>query len=208
MPRVFCCMKFIQPKCLFLFYLFVYVVNVCSFHPSPFPTPVSRRSCVLHNAHNYKIELNFANFVQIGLFTFGIIMLLWLSYLHLRNHVRYVCFTTDLSTLTKKNPTTSKRYSLFLSLLMLGLLFELEKDQILFLIIRIIPNIGSLVDLLLDFSKTVSRLIFNVLSLYIFSISISPFACIISLFCIPNLVFFVKQKCTLLVADVAYFNFK
>ena len=100
--KSFCCMKFIQPKCLFLFYLFVYIANVCSFHPSHFPTPVFRRSCVLHNALNYKFELNFPNFVQICLFTFGIIILLWLSYLHLCNHVRYVCFTTDLGTLTKK----------------------------------------------------------------------------------------------------------
>ena len=52
----------------------------------------------------------------------------------------------------------------------------------LFFIIRINPNFGSLIYLLLKFSKTTSRSIFNALSFYIFSISVTPFACIVSLF--------------------------
>ena len=48
---------------------------------------------------NYKIELKFANIVQICVFIFGIITLLRLSYLHLCNRVRYVCFPHNLSIL-------------------------------------------------------------------------------------------------------------
>ena len=86
-----------------LFYMFVYVVNVCSSHPSTFPTPAPGRSYVLYDVlTNYKIELNFANIVQICSFTFGIITLLRLSYLHLCNCVRHVCCSHNLSILAKK----------------------------------------------------------------------------------------------------------
>ena len=64
------------------------VVNVCSSAPG--------RSYALYDVlTNYKIELNF---------TFGIITLLCLSYLHLCNRVKYVCFSHNLSILAKSKP--------------------------------------------------------------------------------------------------------
>ena len=137
--------------------MFVYVVNVCSSHPSTFPTPAPGRTYALYDVlTNYKIELNFANIVQICVFTFGIITLLWLSYLHLCNRVRYVCFSHNLSILAKHNPISSTKFPPLLPLHLLGLLLELEEYQILFFIIRINPNFGSLIYLLLKFSKTTS----------------------------------------------------
>ena len=143
--------------------MFVYVVNVCPSHPSTFPTPAPGRSYALYDVlTNYKIELNFANIVQI--------CVIWLSYLHLCNRVRYVCFSHKLRILV---PISSNKFSLLLPLLLLGLLLELEKYQILFFIIHINPNFGSLIYLLLKFSKTISRSIFNALPFYIFSISVT-----------------------------------
>ena len=153
--------------------MFVYVVNVCSSHLSTFPSPAPGRSYALYDVlTNYKIELNSANIVQICVITFGIITLLWLSYLHLCNRVRYECFSHNLSILAKNNTISSfpplEKY--------------FEKYQILFFIIRINSNFGSLIYLLLKFSETTSRPICNALSFYKFSISVTPFACIVSLF--------------------------
>ena len=160
-------------------------------HLSIFPSPAPGRSYALYDVlTNFKIELHSANIVQICVFTFGIITLLWFSYLHLCNRVRYVCFSHNLSILAKKNnPISSNKFPPLLPLLLLGLLLELEKYQILFFIIRRNPNFGSLIYLLHKFSKTTSRPIFNALSFYIFnalsfyisSISVTPFACIVGL---------------------------
>ena len=142
---------------------------------------------------NYKIEFNSANIVQICAFTLGIITLIWLSYLHLCNHVRYVCFSNNLNILTTINPTSTNTFPLLLSLLLLGLLLEMEKYQIVFFITRTNLNFGSLIDLLLKFNKTASRFLFNALSLYILSISVTPLACIVSLFVFQNWRFSIKK---------------
>ena len=174
-------MTLIQPKCIFLFYVFIYVINVCSFHPSPLSTAAPRRSYILHNVINYKIDLKFTNIVKLCVFGVGIMTSLWLSYLHLCNNVRYVCFTTNLNILTKENHITSKAFAIFWTFLLIALLFELEEDQILFFIIHTNPSIGSLAALLPNINKAVSRLIFNALSFYIFYISVTPIDCILSL---------------------------
>ena len=161
---------------------------------STFPSPAPGRSYALYDVlTNYKIGLNSANIVQICVFTFGIITFLWLSYLHLCNRVRYVCFPHNLNILAKHNPISSNKFPPLLPLLLLGLLFEFEKYQILFFVIRINPNFRSLIYLLLKFCITTSRSICNALSFYIFSISVTPFACIVSLFVFQIWTFSIKK---------------
>ena len=70
----------------------------------------------------------------------------------------------------------------------------MEKDQIVFFITRTNLNFGSLIDLLLKFNKTASRFLFNALSLYILSISVTPLACIVRLFVFQNWAFSI-EKC-------------
>ena len=86
------------------------------------------RACDFHECNtNYKIELKFLNIFQIFILSSGMITLLRLSCLYLYNRVRYVCFTTNLSQLSKKNFFNQHNFFLiFLSLLTLELLVELE----------------------------------------------------------------------------------
>ena len=111
------------------------------------------------------------------------ITLLRLSCLYLYNRVRYACFTTNLSVLSKKNTFNQHNFSLiFLSLLTLGLVVELENNQILLFVVFMNPHIGRLINSFLKFSKILSRSIFTTLFLYMFSIAITPVTCILSLF--------------------------
>ena len=69
----------------------------------------------------------------------------------------------------------------------------MEKDQIVFFITLTNLNFGSLIDLLLKFNKTDSRFLFIALSLYILYISLTPLACIVSLFVFQNWTFSIKK---------------
>ena len=130
-----------------------------------------------------KSNLNFFNIFQIFILSFGMITLLRLSCLYLYNHVRYVCFTTNLSLLSKKKTFNQFHFSsIFLYLLTLGVLIELENNQILFFVVLMNPNFGRLIYLLFNFSKILSRIIFTTLSFYMFSVAITPITCILSLF--------------------------
>ena len=162
---------------LFLLFILCLLLNVCSFHPSSTPPPTLRKSLDFYNETivnpgNYILEISFSN-----------IILLWPSYLYtIFNHVRYVCFTTNLSLLSKEKTLTPSQFlSLLLSLLILGLLFEIEEDQIPLFIIRMNPNLGILLQLFFNLRKIISRIIFTTLSIYIFSIAITPVACTVSL---------------------------
>ena len=162
---------------LFLIFILYLLLNVCSFHPSSTPPPTLRKSLDFYNEtivnpRNYILEISFSN-----------IILLWLSYLYtIFNHVRYVCFTTNLSLLSKEKTLTPSQFlSLLLLLLILGLLFEIEEDQIPFFIIRMNPNLGILLQLFFNLRKIISRIIFTTLSIHIFSIAITPVACTVSL---------------------------
>ena len=180
-------LRCIRTKCIFFLYLFIYLFNVCSIHPSPSPTPTPRRSFVTRsdvyfNFTNYNVELNYAILSQICVFCFAIITMLWLVFLHLFNNVRYVCFTTNLNLLTKKLPRSPLNvFSIFLSFLLLELLLELEENQVILLFIYWNLNYRSLIDLLFKFSKIASRPIFTIVCLYIFSLAITPVGFILSL---------------------------
>ena len=137
------------------------------------------------------------------------ITLFRLSCLHLCIHVRYVCFTTNLSLLSKEKTLNQIHFStIFLSLLMLGLLIELENNQILLFVVLMNPNFGRLSDLLLKFSKIVSRSIFTTLSFYMFSIAVIPVTCILSLFVFQIWKFSFEKQSTLLGALFTHFVVK
>ena len=79
---------------------------------------------------------------------------------------------------------------------MLGLLIELENSQILLSVVLMNPNFGRLIELLLNFSKIVSRTIFITLTLYMFSIAIIPGTCILTLFVFQIWTFSFKKNVT------------
>ena len=168
-----------------MFYLFVYIFNVCSVHPSPSPAPrrsLVTRSDVHFNITNYKVELNYSIFSQICVFCFAIITMLWLMFLYICNNVRYVCFTTNLNLLTKKlTHIPLNVFPIFLSFFVLELLLEPEENQVVHLFIYLNPNFGSLIDLLFKFSKIASSSIFTIVCLYIISLAITPVGFILSL---------------------------
>ena len=127
-------MKFMQPKCLFLFYLFVYLVNLYSIHPFHFPAPTPWRSGYLNKYNvfnNIIIELHSPNFLHICIVGLGMITMLWLLWLHICNHVRFLSFATNLSLLVKKKYITFQFYPIFIKLFTLGLLIDFEEYYLL-----------------------------------------------------------------------------
>ena len=107
-----------------------------------------------------------------------------LPYLQLCNHVRYVTFNTNLSICSMKKIIfiLPQCTWMCLSLIMLGLLLNgCEEYQILLFIFSHSPYVGSLVELVLNSSKLLSWNISGTLSIYIFSIAITPVAHILCL---------------------------
>ena len=185
---------------LFLFFIlcliFSYSNYVCKNpSPSPFPHPLQsggKKQTFCHSKYFYnvgnlkkhKIEVNCYNILQIIILSFGSVILLCISFLHLCNHVSYVTFNTNLSTCSKRKTIfkSSQCFWTYLSLVILGLHdVESLNDLLLLLIICTNPDYGSVFDLTLKFSKIVSWTIFTTLSIYIFSIAITPTTCILCL---------------------------
>ena len=188
----------------FYFLFYVYCLLYAHFTPPPTSPPTRRKSLdfcneTIVNPTNYKIEINFSNILQICVVSFGIIILLWLSYLYtICNHVRYVCFAANLSLLSKeKTFISSQVLSILLSILILGLLFEIEDDQILLFIIRMNPNHEILLQLFFNLRKIISR----------FSIAITPVACTLSLIVFQIWSCSLRKKARL-VTHLTHFNFK
>ena len=135
---------------VFLFCFFLYIAKrLSSFNPAPTPFPASNNfySEEYVYSKNHQIEINIYNILQILTFVVGIFNLLWLFYLQLCNHVRYVSFDTNLSICGKgKNANTSECFWLYLSFVILGLLFcECLENLFLMFIICTNPNYGSVV---------------------------------------------------------------
>ena len=160
-------------------------------YPSPPHVLLSKQNLRLRNqlfseenfdSKTFNIEINECQILQIFILFSGAIILLWLLSLDLCNNVRYVTFNTNLSTCNRKNVCfkSSECISIYVTVFMLGLLFiEYPEDLIILSITRIYPGIGLLIDLALKFSKIVSRILFSFLSLFIFSIAVTPISCIL-----------------------------
>ena len=160
-------------------------------YPSPPHVLLSKQNLRLRNQlfseenfdfKTFNIEINECQILQIFILCSGAIILLWLLPLDLCNNVRYVTLHTNLSTCNRKNVCfkSSECISIYVTVFMLGLLFsEYPEDLIILSITRISPGIGLLIDLALKFSKIVSRILFSFLSLFIFSIAVTPISCIL-----------------------------
>ena len=115
-------------------------------------------------------------FFQIFILASGFSSLLWMSLLQLCKYLKYVTFNTNLC--TRRKETTAELpdcFPSYLSLIMLGLLLcECPDYTLLIFITSINSSYGSIVNLTLKFSKIVSRTIFSILSIYIYSIAYTP----------------------------------
>ena len=134
---------------------------------------------------NKQAEINNYNIFQIFILASVVSSLLWLSFLQLCNHVKYATFNTDLC--TRRKAITKKLadgFWSFFSPIMLGFLFCKCPDYPLLIFINFInPSYGSVVKLTLiltlKFRKILSWTIFNILSIYIYSIALTPATCIL-----------------------------
>ena len=135
--------------------------------------------------------------------------MLLLSLLHLCNHVKYITFDSNLC--TRRKVTTAKLpdcFWSFLLLIILGLLFCECPDFPLMFIIFINSSCGSVVNLILRFGKILSRTIFSILSIYIYSIPFTPATCILSLMIFQIWCQFTCKKCTTVVPNNSDFIVK
>ena len=172
-----------------LLFLHMFIYFQC--YPSPPHVLLSKQNLRLRNQlfseenfdfKTFNIEINECQILHIFILCSGAIILLWLLPLDLCNNVRYVTFNTNLSTCNRKNVCfkSSECISIYVTVFMLGLLFsEYPEDLIILSITRISPGIGLLIDLALEFNKIVSRILFSFLSLFIFSIAVTPISCIV-----------------------------
>ena len=178
------CPHLMRFSLVFLFLLCLYICkffNICT----PPPTPSPHLNNYYNNVNIYPkithIEIN--DIFQMYIFALGFFSLLWLSPLQLCNHVNFVAFNTNL--FTQRKVATSKLPDCFwsyLSLTMLGLLFcECPDYPLLMLIISINQSYRSVVNFILKFRKIVSHSIFSIISIYIYSIALSPATCILAL---------------------------
>ena len=93
-----------------------------------------------------------------------------------------------------------------LPLIVLGLLLnECEKDQILLFIVSTNPYIGNVFDLVLSSSKILPWTIPCTLSIFIYSIAVTPDCSHFMPYDISNLVLLTYKKCTTLVASYTYY---
>ena len=131
-------------------------------------------------------------------------------FLHLCNHVKYVTLDTNLCTRHKvTTPKLPDCFWSFWSLTMLGLLFcECPDFPLLMFIISINSSSGRLVNLTLRFGKIMPRTIFCILSIYIYSISLTPATCILSLVVFQIWFYSLTKKCTTLVTNHSDFIVK
>ena len=171
---------------MFLIALCLYV-GKCSriFTPPPTPSPPLNNFYNKVNIFHEKKQFETNNYNIFQFFFLGSVFfsLLWLSLLHLCNHVKYVTFDTNLC--TRRKETTAKLpdcFWSFSSLIMLGLLFcECPDFPLIMIILSINSSYGSVVNLTLRFGKIISQTIFSILSIYLYSIALTPATCILSL---------------------------
>ena len=151
------------------------------FPPPPPPTKqtLSHRNLFFNdeniNIKKWKIEINSYNALQIFIFGFGLVTLLCLFYLYLCHHVCYVAFSTNLNLYSENiffNISPLHLY-IFITPNIRVALSECENEQILLFCICVNPNFGVHV-VALKCCKIVSWTHFGTLSIYIFSIAVTP----------------------------------
>ena len=183
-PPPFSSFRSMRLSLVFLVVFCLYVGKCSSIIPVPTPSPTFYNSCKgnIYPQTN-QIETTNYNMFQILILASGYFGLLCLSLLQLCNHVKYVTFDTNLCTRRKVTTVTlSDCFWSYSSLIMLGLLLcECADYPLIMIIISINSIYGSLVNLILKFSKITSRTLFSILSIYIYSKAFTPATYILSL---------------------------
>ena len=141
---LFFCFRFMRCSLVFLVVMCIFVGKCySSFTPTPSPFPPS----IFHQMKQNE-TINYNIFYLLFLASV-FVSLLWLSLLHLCNHVKYVTF--DINLCTRRKVTTAKLPDCFWScpfLIMLGLLFcECPDFPLIMFIISINSISGSVVNL-------------------------------------------------------------
>ena len=164
---------------VFLVVLSLYV-DILTPNPTTFP-PLNNFCNSCHKPN--QIEINNYNIFQLFFLASVFFSLLWLSLIQLCNHVKYVTFNTNLC--TRRIATTAKLpdcFWSFSSIIMLGLLFcECPDFPLIMFTISVNSNFGSVVNLTLRFGKIMSRTIFSILCVFIYSLALTPVTCTLSL---------------------------
>ena len=127
-----------------------------------------------------------------------------LSCLHLCKHVRYVTFTTNLNLYSKKKTELKSPQCiwLYLSITILGLLLnECEKDKIFLFFICANPDVDGILLLVPKSCRFFSSSLFSIQSIYIFSIAVTPPACILCIIVFQIWCHSCTKKCASLVAN-------
>ena len=136
-------------------------------------------------SNNLKLEISFSMFFQILLLSYGVIYFLLFLLSDLSTQFEYVKFNTDLNIHNQKKKfyVYNKLNTMTLYFILLGIyLFEVEKEQIILLFIELCPNFLKIfTDQMLKKIKVFRSATSASLVIYIFSISISPIACILCL---------------------------
>ena len=183
-PPPFSSFRSMRLSLVFLVVFCLYVGKCSSIISVPTPSPTfynSYKGNIFPQTN--QIETTNYNMFQILILASGFFGLLCLSLLQLCNHVKYVTFDTNLCTRRKVTTVTLPDcFWSYSSLIMLGLLLcECADYPLIMIIISINSIYGSLVNLILNFSKITSRTLFSILSIYIYPIAFTPATYILSL---------------------------
>ena len=165
------------------FYMYVNVLVTPPLPPISYPPLNNSYSKGNTYPRKKQTGINIHNIPQILLLALGLCSLLWLSLLKLCTKVNYVTLNTNLCMRRKAIAAElSDCFWLYLSLIILGLLFCECLDYPLQMFINFInSSYESVVNILLKFRKIVSRTIFSILSIYKYSIALTPDTCFLSL---------------------------
>ena len=135
------------------------------------------------NSVNPTLNVRFCDVFNLIILGIGVTSILWVSYLYVLNSANFVSYDTNLNLYRKKKNISPTQFIwTCISFFLLGLLFyECSPYIPLMFFIEQNPNFGSIVILKRKFCNTVSRTLTIFLSVYIFSLAITPAASILCL---------------------------
>ena len=176
--------------------LFLLLFFILCLFPSSSPLSSAETTRQILSCRNYsfneeylslkrpKLGISCYNIFRIVIFGLGAITFLCLLYFNLANSVKYITFNTDLSLYKKRKILTKSPKCIwtYLSFFLLGfLLSDCSPDLLLMFFIQLNPSFGCTIDILLKCSKIITQIISVFLPLFMFSIAITPAACILCL---------------------------
>ena len=150
------------------------------FSPSPTPIP-HRQNLNRFNIQYENIGFSWINVLQIILFGFGLLILIWLMLLYLCNQVNYVPFNTNLTLFKKKSDVIFPKLCSYWFVLQALVLCEYPEEFFIMFFLHYYPNFTSFGNLDPNDCKPFSRVCFHTSCLFIFTHAISPPALILSL---------------------------